>query len=138
LLSCCLAIGDSYGADRAARMTLSRAEHAHGQDQNNGYSLGFAVVALAVLGEMQRAREWIDRAILLDPDNMNMRYNFACALLLHSGEKEAAMDLMEPVISSTTETWLNHIELDPDLDALRGEPRFRAMIEAARRREPAL
>jgi adenylate cyclase len=138
LLSCCLAIGDSYGADRAARMTLSRAELALAQDQNNGSAIGFAVVALAVLGEMQRAREWIDRAILLDPDNMNMRYNFACALLLHSGEKEAAMDLMEPVISSTTETWLNHIELDPDLDALRGEPRFRAMIEAARRREPAL
>jgi adenylate cyclase len=138
LLSCCLAIGDSYGADRAARMTLSRAELALAQDQNNGSAIGFAVVALAVLGEMQRAREWIDRAILLDPDNMNMRYNFACALLLHSGEKEAAMDLMEPVISSTIETWLNHIELDPDLDALRGEPRFRAMIEAARRREPAL
>jgi adenylate cyclase len=138
LLSCCLAIGDSYGADRAARMTLSRAELALAQDQNNGSAIGFAVVALAVLGEMQRAREWIDRAILLDPDNMNMRYNFACALLLHSGEKEAAMDLMEPVSSSTIATWLNHIELDPDLDALRGEPRFRAMIEAARRREPAL
>jgi adenylate cyclase len=139
LLSCYLAVGDSAGAERAARMALSRAELALAQDQNNGSAIGFAVVALAVLDEMQRAREWIDRAILLDPDNMNMRYNFACALLLRSGEKEAAMDLIEPVISSTTETWLNHIELDPDLDPLRGESRFQTMLAAARSRvtEPA-
>jgi adenylate cyclase len=139
LLSCYLAVGDSAGAERAARMVLSRAELALAQDQNNGSAIGFAVVALAVLDEMQRAREWIDRAILLDPDNMNMRYNFACALLLRSGEKEAAMDLIEPVISSTTETWLNHIELDPDLDPLRGESRFQTMLAAARSRvtEPA-
>jgi adenylate cyclase len=134
LLSCMLAIGDNEGTLRAARMTLSRAELALAQDQNNGSAMGFAVVALAVLGETTRAREWIDRALLLDPENMNMRYNFACALCLHSNDNEGAMTLMESVLASTTATWLNHIKLDPDLALLREMPRFQRMLRTAERR----
>ena len=133
LLSCMLATGDKEGTLLTARMTLSRAEMALAQDQNNGSAIGFAVVALAVLGETARAREWIDRALLLDPENMNMRYNFACALCLHSNDNEAAMALMEPVLASTTATWLNHIKLDPDLALLRELPRFQGMLEMAER-----
>lgn len=131
LLSCYTAIGDADGAERAARMTLARAEIAVAQDQNNGAAIGFAVVSLAVLKEAERVKEWIGRALLLDPDNMNMRYNFACALCLYLDDAEGAMDLMEPVLSSTTAAWLNHIKLDPDLDSLRGHPRFQAMIARA-------
>lgn len=134
LLSCMLAIDDDVGALRAARMTLSRAELALAQDQNNGSAMGFAVVALAVLGETTRAREWIDRALLLDPENMNMRYNFACALCLHSNDNEGAMTLMEPVLASTTATWLKHIKLDPDLSLLSEMPRFQKMLRTAERR----
>ena len=39
-----------------------------------------AVNAVAVLGETERARDWAERAVLLDPYNMNMRYN-----LVHPG-----------------------------------------------------
>ena len=134
LLSCYLALGDREGAARAARMTLSRAELAIAQDQNNGSAIGFAVVALAVLGEMDRAKEWIDQALLLDPDNMNMRYNFACALCLHADGKEAAVTLLEPVLSSTTATWLNHIKCDPDLGALNELPSFRKLLANAETR----
>lgn len=134
LLSCMLATEDKEGAQRTARMTLSRAEMALAQDQNNGAAMGFAVVALAVLGETARARELIDRALLLDPENMNMRYNFACALSLHSNDNEAAMTLMEPVLASTTATWLTHIKFDPDLGSLRQLPRFQRMLRTAESR----
>lgn len=134
LLSCMLAVDDNVGALRAARMTLSRAELALAQEQNNGSAMGFAVVALAVLGETTRARHWIDRALLLDPENMNMRYNFACALCLHANDNEGAISLMEPVLASTTATWLKHIKLDPDLALLRELPRFQKMLITAERR----
>ena len=134
LYSCYAAIGDEEGARRAARMTLVRAEEAVAQDQSNGSAMGFAVVALAVLGEAERARAWIDRALLIDPDNLNMRYNFVCALSIHLGDTDGALDLMGPLFATTTLTWLNHIKIDPDLDAIRGDPRFAAMVAAAEAR----
>jgi len=134
LHSCYAAIGDRDGARRAARMTLARAEAAVAQDKSNGSAMGFAVVALAVLGEAERARDWIDRALLIDPDNLNMRYNFACALCVHLGDTDTALDLLGPLFATTTPTWLNHIKADPDLDAIREQPRFKAMVAAAETR----
>ena len=42
--------------------------------------MSFGAGGLAALGETDRAREWMERAMLIDPDNLNMRYNFACML----------------------------------------------------------
>jgi len=134
LESCCAAIGDEEGVRRAARMTLARAEQAVAQDKSNGSAMGFAVVALAFLGETERAREWIDRAVLIDPDNLNMRYNFACALCVHLDNADAVLDLLRPIFATTTTTWVNHMKIDPDLDAIRGDPRFAAMVAAAETR----
>jgi adenylate cyclase len=96
--------------------------------------MGFAVVALAFLGETERAREWIDRAVLIDPDNLNMRYNFACALCVRLDNPDAVLDLLRPIFATTTITWVNHMKIDPDLDAIRGDPRFAAMVSAAETR----
>jgi adenylate cyclase len=132
--SCFKALGDEEGARRAARMTLERAETAVAHDQSNGSAIGFAVTALATLGETKRAREWIDRALLIDPDNMNMRYNFACALTVQLKDTDAALELLGPLFSRTTYTWLNHAKKDPDLDAIREDPRFQSMIASAEQR----
>jgi adenylate cyclase len=132
--SCFNALGDEEGARRAARMTLERAETAVAHDQSNGSAIGFAVTALATLGETKRAREWIDRALLIDPDNMNMRYNFACALTVQLKDTDAALELLGPLFSRTTYTWLNHAKKDPDLDAIREDPRFQSMIASAEQR----
>ena len=66
------------------------------QDKSNGAAMGFAVSALAVLGEAERARDWIRRALLIDPDNKIMRYNFACALSIHLRDIEGALELLAP------------------------------------------
>ncbi|MEO9212326.1 MAG: TIR domain-containing protein [Caulobacteraceae bacterium] len=134
LQSCYAAIGDRDGIRRAARMTLDRAESALALDQSNGSAMGFAAVALAALGEADRAKAWIDRALLIDPDNLNMRYNFVCAMCIHLDHADVALDLMEPLLATTTLTWLNHIKIDPDLDAIRDQPRFKAMIAGAEAR----
>ncbi len=131
LQSCYVALGDAAGVERAARMTLARAEAALKEDRSNGSAMGFGAVALAALGETERARSWMERALLIEPDNLNMRYNFACALCLSPEGDEAAIDMMAPVLATTTLMWLNHIRIDPDLEAIAGDPRFKAMIEAA-------
>jgi adenylate cyclase len=123
-------LGDADGARRAAEICLARAEKLVAQDRNNGHAMAFAVGAMAVLGPPDRAREWMSRALLVDPDNMMMRYNFACALV-RLGEAQEAIDMLEPVLTTSPASMITHTKVDGDLDPLRGDPRFAALIAEA-------
>ncbi len=131
LVSCHTAIGDKEGARRAARRALERCEKIVAAEPDNGSAMGFAVGALAALGEAERAKEWAERALLLDPDNMNLRYNFACSLITDLHDFEAALDLLGPRFETMPIEVLNWVRTDPDLDPIRDHPRFKAMLEAA-------
>ena len=133
LITCYGAVGDAQSVVRVSRIALARAEKILAQDSNNGAAMGYGVVALAGLRETERAREWINRALLIEPDNMNMRYNFACALALLK-ETEAALELLGPVFETAYIDRLNHAKVDPDLDVLRDDPRFRAMVASTEAR----
>jgi adenylate cyclase len=102
-------------------------------EPDNGSAMGFAVGAHARLGNVERAKEWSKRALLLDPDNKNMRYNFACAFV-QIGEREMALDLLEPVLAQSGIEHLNWTKKDSDLDQIRDHPRYKAMIAAAEAR----
>ena len=131
LSSCYKAIGDVEGARRAARRALERTEQLVAQEPDNGSAMGFIVSALAVLGESERALDWVQRALILDPDNLNMRYNMACALVTDLQEVETALTLLEPGLQRLELDAVTWMKTDPDLDAIREHPRFRAMVAAA-------
>jgi adenylate cyclase len=134
VLGCYKALGDMEGAQRAARRVLAHAERILAVESDNGSAMSFLVEALMVLGEVERAKEWIERATLLDPDNMNMRYNFACALISNLREFEAALNLLGPVFEKVRLDSVNWFKVDPDLDLIRDHPRFKAMLGAAEAR----
>jgi adenylate cyclase len=134
LLTCYQAVGDEGGARRAAQVTLARAEKALAQDPGNGAAMGFGVGALAGLGQAERARDWIDRALLIDPDNLNMRYNFACSLSGQLHDNEGALELLGPYLTTATLGDVQFARVDSDLDPLRDDPRFAAMMAAAEAR----
>jgi adenylate cyclase len=125
------ALGDRDGAQRWARTALERVENALAKDQSNGSAMGFGVGALAILGEAERAREWIDRALLIDPDNATMRYNMACCLCFDLKDNDAALDLLGPYFSSAVLGDVSFAKIDAALDPLRDDPRFIAMLAAA-------
>jgi len=115
-------------------MMVSEAERAVQQDPSNGAALGILAGGHALLGAEEVAREWMERAVLIDPDNLVMRYNFACVLAGHLGDSEGALQMLEPMLAAATEYHMRIAQTDPDLESLRDLPRFCVMVERARKR----
>lgn len=136
MLVCCFhGTGDADQLRRAAQMTLERTEKAIAKDPASAPALAAGANALAALGEDQRAKDWIDRALLLDPDNILMRYNLACTLAQELKDSDRAIEVIEPYFGRTVSaTQIRHADADPDLDALRDDPRFKMMVSAAKGR----
>ena len=134
LISCYTALGDAENTRRVARIALARAEKAIAQDRSNGSAMETGVGALAALGEAERAWDWMNRALLIDPDNLQMRYNFACALATSLGDPEAALDMLGPVLQQDPGGNIDNAKTDPDFGGLRANPRFQGMMAAAEAR----
>ena len=134
LVSTYTALGDQEGAQRAAKITLERCEKNLTRDANNGAAMGHGANALAELGQRERAKEWMERALLVDPDNVTMRYNFGCALANHLNDKDAALEMLGPAFEKMGAGFINHAKVDPDFDCIRDDPRFKEMLAAAERR----
>ena len=130
LMTCYKAIGDIEKFRNAAQRTLARAEKFATQEPDNGLALGYVVWSLCTLGEVERARDLAKRAMLLDPDNLTMRYNFGCAFT-ELREFEVALDYLGPVFERDAAETVNWAKVDPDLDPLREHPRFRSMMALA-------
>jgi adenylate cyclase len=130
LMTCYKAIGDLPKFRNAAQRTLARAEKFATQEPDNGLALGYVVWSLCTLGEVERAKELAKRAMLLDPDNLTMRYNFGCAFT-ELREFEVALDYLAPVFERDAVETVNWAKVDPDLDPLREHPRFQSMMAQA-------
>ena len=135
LMSCYQAIGDSDALRRAAKLCLERTERAIMKEPANGPALAMGANALSVGGDKDRAREWMRRALLLDPDNLSMRYNVACSLALDLADPKGAIDALQPYFERVqSRTHIRHLEADPDFNAIREEPRFKEMLASAKQR----
>ena len=134
LMTCYEALGRQDDLDGAGRMTFARVERALALDPTNSKALGLGAVALAVLGETQRTREWIDRAMLIDPDNILQRYNLACCLTAYLNCNDEALELLGPYFEKAPRGYIEHAEVDPDMNRLRDHPRFKAMVAGAKAR----
>lgn len=135
MLVCCYeSLNDRTNLDRIARITIARVEKEVALDPTNGSAMAMGAGALCAIGDADRARDWIDRAMLMDPENNSMRYNLACALAIHLRDFETALELLAPYFEGISMTQFRHINVDPDLKDLRNEPRYRAMHSAAEAR----
>lgn len=114
--------------ESAARRGIERAERELNLHPENPRSAYLGAGALLAIGETDRSKEWLSRALAIDPDDILTQYNVACVYSL-LGEIEPAFNLLErllPHANHETKAWIKH---DSDFDALRSHPRYQKVIE---------
>jgi adenylate cyclase len=127
------ALGDREGEEAAAREAIKRIEAVLTTEPDNGGALGFGATSLVTLGETERAKKWGQHALLLDPDNNQLRYNFACGMA-QAGENDYAIDLLDECMRNSDRQLYLWMLGDNDLDGVRELPRFKAMVADAETR----
>ena len=130
---CYEAKGDTEGARIAAKRALARVERVIAAEPDHGRALGYGAGLLAFLGEGERAKEWIERGTLVDPNNTILHFNFVCALSTLR-EIDAAVELLGTVIDKASRGWLMWLDQDTDLDPLRNDTRFIELVQQAKAR----
>ena len=130
---CYEAKGDTQGARIAAKRALARVERVIAAEPDHGRALGYGAGLLAFLGEGERAKEWIERGTLVDPNNTILHFNFVCALATLR-EIDAAVELLGTVIDKASRGWLMWLDQDTDLDPLRNDTRFIELVQQAKAR----
>ncbi|CCE97316.1 putative adenylate cyclase 3 [Sinorhizobium fredii HH103] len=128
LMGCYFSLGVEDERQRWARIGIERAKTALERHPENASPAHRGALALAHMGEGERAKEWVTRALAIDPDDVVAQYNAACVYSL-LGESERALDLLETVVPQSSSYHLQWFEQDSDLNAIRDHPRFRALLQ---------
>jgi adenylate cyclase len=135
LITCYLGTGDEDAALDAAKRTQQVAEDAVAKDSTNSAALAAGASSLMMLGEVERGKDWVQRALVLDPDNIMVLYNAACSLTFRDSDLDGALDLLEQYFERLESPGnIHHAEIDPDMNPVRDLPRFKAMLASARQR----
>ena len=100
-------------------------------DDARAYHLGAGT--LVILGDTERAKRWLHRAIEIDPEDPVVLYNVACNLAT-LGEIENAIKYLDNAIQHGTVSaaWMRN---DEDLANLRSDPRYAELLERLEARE---
>jgi adenylate cyclase len=119
-------LGRDDDARHAARRALERIEREIVAHPDNALAMSFGVGLLVQLGHTDRAREWISRTLIVEPDDVVIRFNLACSLA-QMNEPEQALDLLESAAGKMSAI-VGWIKEDTDLAPLRGHPRYEALV----------
>ncbi|MEO8193291.1 MAG: protein kinase [Gemmatimonadales bacterium] len=114
---------ESHAADRRAiRLMEERLE----LNPSDARAANLLAATYATFGDTQKAIDYADRSLAIDPDDAMLLYNVCCTYTL-LGRTEEAIACLERSVDKGFghKEWLDH---DPDLDALRDNPRFQSIM----------
>ena len=110
----------------ARKRTLERIEQRLKTKPDDTRALCFGSINLVDMGHREKGQKWLERAYAADPDDALNLYNIAC-IYAQLGEVDKGIDALEGSITKgmTQMDWIVH---DTDLDPLRDNPRFKALL----------
>ena len=122
------ALDDSAEANSWRRRAFQIIEEHLQLNPDDTRALIMGSASAACLGDRDRAFEMASQAIALDPDDSGLLYNVACTYSL-LGRTDEAIDALERAVDKGMghKEW---IENDPELAAIRGTPRYEAILRA--------
>jgi hypothetical protein len=85
-------------------------------------------VTYRMRNDLPRALEWYKKALAVDADFGDAYYNMACVYAL-DGKKDMALRYLQIAALNGYAT-AGGMDEDPDLESLRGEPAYRALVKA--------
>ncbi len=120
-------LGRMADAEHALRRGLQVVERHLELNPDDARALYLGGGALVQLGDLKRGLEWARRAQAIDPDDTGVLYNTACVYALGGLAEEAIRGLDRALENGFGHReWLEH---DSDLDSIRGDPRFQALMQ---------
>ena len=118
--------GRQHEAMDADRRGVAAAEKHLEMYPDDARALYLGAGALIATGDAVRATEWAERALEAAPDEPSVLYNVGCMYSM-MGNKERAIALVDEAVRKGFgyRAWL---EQDGDLDPIRDDPRFKAIL----------
>ena len=114
---------ESNAADRRAiRLMQERLE----LNPSDARAANLLAATYATMGESEKAVDYADRSLAIDPDDAMLLYNVCCTYTL-LGRNDEAIACLERAVDKGFghREWIDH---DPDLNPLRGNPRFESIM----------
>lgn len=124
------ALGDASKARSGYRRALAVAEKHMEFNPDDARAATMRAVSLCRLGNVGEGLEWAERAVSLDPHDASVAYNVAC-LYAVAGKPETALRHLEraAAVGFGNADWIGR---DPDMAALKDDPRFQALLDRMR------
>jgi len=120
-------LGRKPEADAILHQAVKLAERHLELNPEDVRALYLGAAGMMEIGQREKAFEWVGRALVLDPEDSGVLYNSACVYAL-GGRTDEAIKLLDKAIDNGFghREWL---ENDTDLDSLRADPRFEALLK---------
>jgi serine/threonine protein kinase/tetratricopeptide (TPR) repeat protein len=114
-------------ASKASNRAVRAIEKWLDMNPDDARALNIGATIWSNLGETEKALDWAKRSLDIDPEDPQLLYNVACVYAIE-GQKEDALQCLERAIDKGYghREWIEH---DSDLNSLRTDRRFQALLE---------
>ncbi|HEY0241751.1 MAG TPA: protein kinase, partial [Gemmatimonadaceae bacterium] len=114
-------------ASKASRRAIAAIEKWLDTNPDDARALNLGATIWSNLGETDNAVEWAKRSLAIDPEDPQLLYNVACVYSIE-GMKDEALKCLERAIDKGYghREWIEH---DSDLNSLRSDSRFKALLD---------
>jgi serine/threonine protein kinase/Flp pilus assembly protein TadD len=114
-------------ATRASQRAIKTIEKWIDINPDDARAINLGATIWSNLGETRNALDWAKRSLDIDPEDPQLLYNVACVYAIE-GMREDALQCLERAIDKGYghREWIEH---DPDLNSLRTDKRFQALLD---------